>query len=282
MDLMAETRRMCPNCRAFITTRDRVCPYCGEKVGPRAVDRRDTTGMIGGIIPHARFVTSMLLLVNFGLFIATVLVSMGRGNGGALMGVDAQTLGDFGAKWGPAIIGGHQWWRLLTAGFLHGGLIHILMNSWVLFDLGAMVEETYGWARLLVIYIVATVTGFYASLWWAPYSLSVGASAAIFGLLGAMIAFTLRSRSSMATAYRGLYIRWAIYGLAFGLLPFFAIDNAAHLGGLAGGFAVGYLAGTPKLLENSLAERFWRTAAYMSIGVTAIAFFFMYQWLSRG
>jgi len=278
---MDETRRMCPNCRAFITTRDRVCPYCGEKVGPRAVDRRDTAGMIGGLIPHARAATSILLLINFGLFIATVLVSMGREAGGA-MGVDGQTLADFGAKWGPAMFGGHQWWRLVTAGFLHGGLIHILMNSWVLFDLGAMVEEAYGWARMLVIYLAATITGFYASLWWAPYGLSVGASAAIMGLLGAMIALTVRSRSSAAAAYRGFFVRWAIYGLAIGLLPGLHIDNAAHLGGLAGGFAVGYLAGTPKLLANSLNERFWRAAAYMSIGVAGIAFLLMYQALARG
>lgn len=277
---MAETRRMCPNCRAFVTTRDRVCPYCEVKLGARAVDRRDTTALIGGFIPHARFVTTVILLINFGLFAATVLLSMRQGNAGALMGLDGQTLADFGAKWNAALAAG-QWWRLITAGFLHGGILHILMNSWVLFDLGAMVEEVYGWARLIVIYLAATVVGFYASAWWSP-SISVGASAGIFGLIGAMIAVSLRSNSPMAAAYRGLYIRWAIYGLIIGVLPGLAIDNAAHLGGLAGGFAVGYLAGTPKLVENSLPERLWRVAAYMSVGITAIAFFNMYMWLSRG
>ncbi|MGE5488983.1 MAG: rhomboid family intramembrane serine protease [bacterium] len=277
---MSETRRMCPNCRAFVTTRDRVCPYCEVKLGPRAVDRRDATALVGGFIPHARFVTTVILLINFGLFAATVLLSMRRGNAGALMGLDGQTLADFGAKWNTALAAG-QWWRLITAGFLHGGLIHILMNSWVLFDLGAMVEEVYGWARLIVIYLAATVAGFYASAWWSP-SISVGASAGLFGLIGAMIALTLRSSSPVAMAYRGLYIRWAIYGLVIGVLPGLAIDNAAHLGGLAGGFAMGYLAGTPRLVENSLPERLWRAAAYMCVGIAAIAFLNMYLWLSRG
>jgi len=271
---------MCPNCRAFVTTRDRVCPYCEVKLGPRAVDRRDATALVGGFIPHARFVTTVILLINFGLFAATVLLSMRRGNAGALMGLDGQTLADFGAKWNTALAAG-QWWRLITAGFLHGGLIHILMNSWVLFDLGAMVEEVYGWARLIVIYLAATVAGFYASAWWSP-SISVGASAGLFGLIGAMIALTLRSSSPVAMAYRGLYIRWAIYGLVIGVLPGLAIDNAAHLGGLAGGFAMGYLAGTPRLVENSLPERLWRAAAYMCVGIAAIAFLNMYLWLSRG
>ena len=61
-----------------------------------------------------------------------------------------------------------EWWRLVTAGFLHGGLLHILMNSWVLFDLGAQVEEIYGASRMWVIYFVSSVCGFYASAVWMP------------------------------------------------------------------------------------------------------------------
>jgi rhomboid protease GluP len=276
---MAETRRMCPHCRAFITTRDKVCPYCDTPVGPRAVERRDTGAMIGGFIPHARFVTTIILFVNFGLFAATVLYSMRQGNEGAIMGLDGRTLINFGAKLREAIAMG-QWWRLITAGFLHGGIMHLLMNSWVLFDLGALVEEMYGWPRMIVIYFIATVGGFYASAWWSP-SISVGASAGIFGLIGAMIAAGVRSSTPMGAAIRALYIRWAIYGLILGLLPL-AIDNAAHIGGLAAGFVVGYAAGTPKLIETSLTERLWRVAAYLSILITGLAFFNMYRWFSSG
>jgi rhomboid protease GluP len=273
-----ETRRMCPNCRAFIKTSDRVCPYCDAKVGPRAIDRRDTSAMIGGFIPHARFTTTIILMVNFGLFAATVLYSMRSGNSQAFMGLDARTLFDFGAKMTEAIALG-QWWRLITAGFLHGGILHLLMNSWVLFDLGAQVEESYGAPRMFVIYFLGTVGGFYASAWWSP-SISVGASAGIFGLIGAMIALGMKSRSPLGSAIRGLYIRWALYGLLLGFLPGLAIDNAAHLGGLAVGFVTAYLAGTPKLVEG-WTERLWKLAAYLCVVLTGLAFVNMYLWFSR-
>lgn len=277
---MAETRRMCPHCRAFITTRDKVCPYCNAEVGPRAAERRGEGGLLGGFIPHARFTTSIILLINFGLFAATVLYSMSGGNSGAIMGLDGRTLVNFGAKWAPALAVG-QWWRLVTAGFLHGGIMHLLMNSWALFDLGATVEELYGWARLVVIYFVATVFGFYASALWTP-AVSMGASAGIFGLIGAMIALGLRSKTPMGAAIRSLYVRWAIYGLILGFMPFLAVDNAAHLGGLAAGFVAGYAGGTPKLVETAPAERLWRIAAWVSIGITAFCFVKMYQWFSSG
>jgi rhomboid protease GluP len=207
-----ETRRMCPNCRAFITTRDRVCPYCEAQVGPRAADFRNPSD-VAGLIPHARFTTVVILLINFGLYVATALFSIKQGNSDAWLGVDGLTLLRFGAKYTPIVFAG-DWWRLVTAGFLHGGLLHILMNSWVLFDLGTQVEEFYGTARYLVFYIIATMGGFLASCYWNP-AISIGASAGIFGLIGAMIAVGVTHQSSLGLAIRGLYIRWAIYGLIF-------------------------------------------------------------------
>lgn len=273
-----DKRRMCPNCRAFITTSDRICPYCNEKVGPRAVEMREGgAAVLGGFIPHARFTTSMILLLNFGLFAATVLYSMRSGNGEGFMNLDPRTLFEFGGKYRPAILMG-QWWRLVTAGFLHGGLMHILMNSWVLFDLGAEVEATYGAHRLVVFYFLSSVSGFLASTIWSP-TLSIGASAGIFGLIGAMIALGMKHQSALGAAIKGLYLRWAIYGLIFGLLPFFRTDNAAHIGGLAAGFGIAYVAGMPRY-ESRWSERFWRGAAYFCLFVTAVCFLQMYLWFA--
>lgn len=266
---------MCPHCRAFITTKDRVCPYCNETVGPRAVDR-ESGPVLGGFVPHARFVTVMILLVNFSLYAATTLWSM-KSDGGGAFDIDGRTLILFGGKFGPLLQAG-QWWRLVTAGFLHGGILHILMNSWVLFDLGAQVEEIYGTSRLIVFYFAATVLGFLASAWWSP-GLSVGASAGLFGLIGAMIALGLRHRNAMGDAIRGLYVRWAIYGLLFGLLPGLRVDNAAHLGGLAAGFGVAWLAGTPRL-TSTLAEQAWRVASWACLGLTGLAFLEWYLWFA--
>src|SRR3984885_8769585 len=178
-----DQRRMCPHCRAFITTRDKVCPYCNEKVGLRAAERGDaggSGGILGGFIPHARFVTMIILLINAGLFVATVIFSQRAGRSTGFMEVDGPTLFAFGAKFRDAIFRYGQWWRLVTAGFLHGGLLHIGMNSWVLFDVGSQVEEIYGASRMLVMYFVATVCGFYLSTVWQA-GLSVGASAGIMG-----------------------------------------------------------------------------------------------------
>jgi rhomboid protease GluP len=266
---------MCPHCRAFIKSSDRVCPYCETKVGPRAIDRRQPGEILGGLIPHARFTTTLILLLNFGLYAATVLQSMRAGNADALFNIDGRTLFDFGAKYRPAVQLG-QWWRLITAGFLHGGLLHLCMNSWVLFDLGAQVEEMYGPSRLIAIYFLATVGGFFASTWWFA-GLSIGASAGVFGLIGAMIALGLRH--PLGAGIRALYIRWAIYGLLLGLLPGLRIDNAAHLGGLAAGFACGYVAGLPEAVRG-WKERFWRAAAGVCVFLTALAFLNMYLWFA--
>lgn len=270
-----DKRRMCPHCRAFIKSSDRVCPYCDTTVGPRAVDRRPRGEIVGGFIPQARFTTTLILLINFGLYAATALASLRAGHDNALMNIDGGTLFDFGAKYRPAIQLGH-WWRLITAGFLHGGLLHLLMNSWVLFDLGAQVEEIYGASRFLVLYFLATIAGFFASTWWFA-GLSVGASAGIFGLIGAMIALGLRH--PLGAGIRTLYIRWAIYGLVLGLLPGLRVDNAAHLGGLAAGFVGGYVAGLPDSVRR-WPERLWRAAAGLCVFLTAVAFLNMYLWFS--
>ncbi len=264
---------MCPHCRAFITTADRVCPYCDSQVGPRAIDVRHPSDILGGFIPHARFTTSIILLINCGLFAVTLALSMGAAPSNALMGIDGQTLYRLGAKWRVFETG--QWWRLVTAGFLHGGILHILMNSWVLFDVGAQVEEVFGAARMVAIYFAGSVFGFLLSSMWSD-SLSVGASAGIMGLIGAMIALGVRNRANpAAAAVRGMYVRWVIYMLVIGfLVPF--IDQAAHIGGLAGGFAVAYVAGTPKLVDT-FGERFWRGAALVAIALTALSFWMMLQ-----
>lgn len=253
---------MCPNCRAFITTSDRVCPYCNAEVGPRAVDRRNPGEILGGLIPQARFTTVLILILNTALFAATSLYSMQTGTqqGGALQ--------LFGASMPMVMLQG-QWWRLITAGFLHAGIMHILMNSWVLFDLGAEVEMIYGTSRFIVFYFVSTVCGFFLSSFTGHFS--VGSSAGIFGLIGAMIAFGVTDKSALGSYAKALYIRWAIYGLVIGLLPFFPIDNAAHIGGIISGFIVAFIIRTPSV-RGAWKDPILRGLAGVCIVLTALAF----------
>lgn len=265
---------MCPHCRAFITTDDKVCPYCNNEVGPRAVERRTSADALGGLIPQARFTTIVLLLINAGLYLATVLYTSRLGGGESGFDPSGQALFDFGAKDARAILLFGQWWRLITAGFLHGGILHIGMNMWVLFDLGAQSEEIYGTSRFLVIYLISSVSGFLVSLYWSP-ALSIGASAALFGLIGAMIAYGVRERGHYGAAMRSFYIRWAVFGLVMSFLP--SIDMGAHLGGLAGGFALGFVAGTPGRFPAI--ERMWQLAAIFSVIITGVAFVYMIEFL---
>lgn len=269
---------MCPHCRAFITNKDKACPYCNEEVGPRAIDRRSPGDILGGLIPGAHFTTAMILLVNFGLYAVMTAYSLSHAKNPSLLDLDLITLYRFGGKFRANILHG-EWWRLVTAGFLHGGIMHIAMNSWVLYDLGAQVEEMYATSRFIVFYFLSTIGGFLVSTYWSE-SPSVGASAGLFGLIGAMIALGAKNRTRMGAAIRGMYVRWAIYGLLFGLLPFFRIDNAAHIGGLATGFLCAYFAGTPRLVE-SWTEKAWRMAAWGCAVVTVYCFVQVYLSFSK-
>ena len=258
---------MCPNCRAFITASDRVCPYCEQKVGPRSIDVRQPGEVLGGLIPQAHFTTILILIVNAGLFLATLWLERSVGDNYALFYL--------GAKFGPAIFQEHQWWRLVTAGFLHGGWMHILMNSWVLYDLGAQTEQVYATPRFLVIYFAGTVGGFYLSALRNPV-LSIGASAGIMGLIGAMIAFGVVNRSTVGRAIRNFYARWVVYILVLGFIPGFSVNNWAHIGGLAAGFAVGYVAGTP-VHSSPAREGMWRVLAAVCVIATLWSFYFVYR-----
>jgi rhomboid protease GluP len=256
---------MCPNCRAFITTGDRTCPYCGQQVGPRAIDVRKPGEILGGLIPQAHFTTILILVINFGMFLPSVLAPETAGS--ALFAV--------GACIGSRVFLDHEYWRLVTAGFLHGGWLHILMNSWVLYDLGAQVEQVYGTPRFLVLYFAGTVGGFYLSALESAHP-SVGASAGIMGLIGAMIAFGVANRSSVGKAIRNFYGRWVVYIIAFGLIPGFNVDNWAHIGGLAAGFAIGYAAGTP-VRSSASREGMWRALAALCVILTVWSFFQVYR-----
>ena len=92
-------------------------------------------------------------------------------------------------------------------------------------------------------------------------------------MIGAMIAYGVRERSAIASAMRAFYIRWAVYGLAIGfLIP--VIDWRAHIGGMIGGFVVGYVAGTPRL--TGWGETFWKGAAAVCVAMTVLAFGIMF------
>jgi rhomboid protease GluP len=145
-----------------------------------------------------------------------------------------------GANYGPAIREG-EYWRLVTSMFLHGGIVHLALNAWGLFQLGSLFELLMGSSRLLLVYFVTGIAGSLASAMFTQQP-SVGASGAIFGLLGALIAFLLRRRGSLTPQGKSILMQlvfWAAINVYFGYsTP--GIDNSAHLGGCAAGLLFGF------------------------------------------
>lgn len=253
---------MCPHCRAMITLDEKVCPYCDAKLGSRAIDLRVPNDLLGGLMPGNRFVTSMLLLVN-GLIFLTLFLSEN-----SYFLVSAW-------KDGRGILIRGELWRLITAGYLHKDILHIAMNAFAIFQMGAFVEELYGAKRMFTSYTVATICGFLASSLWNPTIPSLGASAGAFGLIGALIAYGVNSKTSMGDAMKKYYIESAVFSVLVTWLLNFPIDNAAHLGGLAGGFVTSWLAGEPRLIDD-WKEKIWSVGAVLSLLITIGAFVKMY------
>ncbi|HEY1865794.1 MAG TPA: rhomboid family intramembrane serine protease [Candidatus Acidoferrales bacterium] len=131
-----------------------------------------------------------------------------------------------------------QPWRLVTAIFLHASLLHIGFNMWILMDLGPMLEEMYGSARFLFIFVLTGVCGYLASA--ATGHFSVGASGSLLGMVGVLLALTGGRQSSGMRMLRSQLIYWLVYIAVIGfLMP--GIDNFAHIGGFVSGFVLGKL-----------------------------------------
>lgn len=179
--------------------------------------------------------TRVLIALNCLVMVAFIIM-----NPGAWLVPDRQSLIQWGADYGLLAFTGQQW-RLFTCMFLHVGILHLLVNMYGLWNVGPPAEELFGWRELIVIYVFSGVMGFMTSSLWNPMLVSAGASGAIFGVYGSLLAFlfvqrdkyprkTLEQHTLMACIFIGCT---ALYGF---FVP--EIDNFAHFGGLiAGGFS---------------------------------------------
>lgn len=271
---------MCPHCRAFISSDDKICPYCNEKVGTRVAET--ATLPVDSVIPEHSTITLLFLLINVAFFIASIAISSDQGNRNAILSLDNRTLILLGAKWRPEIQFNGQWWRLITAGFLHGGVMHIFMNGMSLYHVGRHFEDYLGSWRLIIVYLLSTVTGFGLSLFMSPYSTSVGASAGLAGMIGALLASSSEPGSPTALGRR-IYSYWTggilLMGFLGNLSGMMRIDNAAHIGGFVGGFLLIKAAGFPGPHRSSK-EIFWRTVSFAFIAVTLFCFWKMWVYFS--
>lgn len=224
-------------------------------------------------LPERAPVSFLVLGFNVLLFaaawIATVRDAPGFAPGMISGSLDAGVLQRMGAMLGPAIFLG-QYWRLVTAIFLHANLLHIAFNSLVLLDLGPTVEELYGSARFFFLYVLAGAFGFVTSLvWHGGIVFSLGASGALLGLAGVMIGYTTRYPSSVGRMIRGQLLRWLVYLLVMGFLFRGLIDNAAHAGGLISGFALAYVVPDASIFAH---RSWWDKTGYFAAAIVILSF----------
>lgn len=235
-----------------------------EAFAPAMAERAAFAAMLLQVTPHAP-VTPALVAANALMFvIATAL-------GGGLIVADPAVMIRLGTDYTPLTLGG-QWWRLLTSTFLHFGLLHIALNMWALYMNGLLAERIFGSARYLVIYLVAGVSGSVASLLWHPIVNGAGASGAIFGVLGALIAFFLISKGgvpkSVIKAQRASAMVLVVYSLMNGA-RYGGIDNAAHIGGLVAGFVMGMVLARPLNVDRNSKQ--WTGQWTVAIGFVGCA-----------
>jgi membrane associated rhomboid family serine protease len=211
------------------------CPECLEE-SAKSMPRSRRVLAIGTPGP----VTRVLIALNLGVFVLEI------ATGGQLAFDLSSAFSSRLVAWGglsPKDIALHgEYYRLITATFLHGGVLHVALNMYVLWILGSMIEPALGSGRFAAIYFISGLTASATSYALGPVNqLGVGASGAIFGLLGAWVAFAYRRRD---TAFGAAQLRQALFWVGINFFLGFTIggiDNFAHLGGLIGGALAGTL-----------------------------------------
>ena len=179
------------------------------------------------------FVTYILMGLCFLMYIVTL-----------IMGSSNVTYLILGANYAPLVKNG-EIFRLITYAFLHGSIIHLVVNMYSLFIVGRQIENNFGKVRLLIIYFISALSGGLLSALFSD-GISIGASGAIFGLLGALLYFGLHFRLYLTDALISKIIPIIILNLLIGFTVT-GIDNACHIGGLIGGFLASMAVGVPEV-----------------------------------
>jgi len=258
---------LCPSCRRLISANSSVCIHCGHKTRSRW-NIKQRLGLPNRLPLDATTVISSVCIV---LYVLALLIDLRavlqvRGlfdllspSGEALFG-----LGMTGA--GIARLPG-GWWTIFTAIYLHGSLLHILFNVLWIRQLGPLVEELYGVARLVVIFTVAGVLGFVFSNLWGIQA-TVGASGSIFGLLAAVIYYGKRRGGVWGQDLVRRVGSWVLMFFIFGfLIP--GVNNLAHAGGFIGGYLCAFLLGYENKERQAQLSRLLAGAAVL---LTIVAF----------
>ena len=276
---VAYTHKACPGCGRLVERGSARCAYCNANV--RWAPGPGLARTLGLSIPHGS-VAMAIVGLNL-IFYAIATIASANSSGGSLMGAlfnpNLGTLYNMGGLEAGSVISG-QIWRLWTYQFLHAGAFHIFFNLYALLSLGPATEDVFGPSKTAVLYwvtgLLAGIASFLTKIAFylgshgtSRLGITIGASGAIFGLIGLLIGHAIRRGGSEGAYLRSFLMRWALYGLVMGF--FLGADNAAHIGGLACGFLLGLIVrdGEPTAGPLSL---FWRLAAFAVTGLTIYGF----------
>ena len=196
----------------------------------------------------------------------------------AAMAIATRRVGEFdpvqmlnwGANYGPLTISG-PWWRLITALFLHGSLLHLLLNMWAFWNVGRLTERLYGSWCFAFLYFASGLLSSLASIAWDPTHSTVGASGPIFGIFGAFLACLAHPRHHVPASIVRVYWLSTLAFVAFNLVNGFrhsGIDNAAHVGGLVSGFVLGLVLMRP--LQSEVRAHFALSQSTAALALTAL------------
>lgn len=258
--------KICRHCGAVADREARVCPKCKGRLPSMTGYRLHR--LLGLMLPAEAPVTNTLFLsvmiLIFGLELA-----MGGFGSGFLTGPPREVLHSLGAWTAQWAVADGQFWRFLSFGLIHAGIIHMGFNGYALSLIGPLVEAQIGRSRMLVLITATQIAAGVASYIWYfqlrgnPAVLTVGASGWLFGLIGFGAAHFHRLGAT-GKMHRDFFIKWAIAGILFGLVIGFA-NNAAHVGGLLAGILLGLL---PEGTRRApLPTHLWTIAAWLSLAL---------------
>ena len=272
MTQTGRTSILCPSCRRLISSYETQCPYCGA-ARPAAWWRR--------LVPQNLMAdpvdaVNIIMYVNIALFVYSLFLGFQTSdvsmNPLMFLSPSSQSLLMLGATGTIPIMHFHWWWTLISASYLHGGLLHIFFNMMALRQIAPFVISEYGFNRFFIIYTATGVAGFFLS-YLAGIPFTIGASASICGLIGATLYYG-KSRDDIfgENIYKqvmGWVIGLAIFGF---LVP--GINNWGHGGGLAGGIALGFLLGYDgKKRETGLHRTLGMLCIILTVGILVWAVF---------
>jgi len=254
---------LCPNCRKLISLDEPVCPYCGlKRPGLHA-----SAGKLRNIF-FAFEPVRAIIYVNIAFYVLALLIDprgifMG-GNPLGFLSPGNESLLILGASGTIPVFLYHNFASVVSASFLHGGILHILFNMMALYQLGPFVLREFGMHRFMNIYLLTGVAGFIVSV-LAGVSFTIGASASVCGLIGAIIYYGKTRGGSYGEAIYKQALGWVVGLVIFGFI-FPGINNWAHGGGLVSGLLAAYVMG----YNDQKPESAWsKILAYVAILVTA-------------